>query len=117
MARFEVPEGMTVQAFQFALDLTPEQAACMRRQFGGRRYAYNWAVRTMKADIAAYHADRTGSPPPSMIGMRKVEPGQGRRVRGCRHGGSLVAANIEGGVRRDPRRQAHGLPAIQEEGP
>ena len=41
MARFEVPEGMTVQAFQFTLSLTSEQAACVRRQFGGRRYAYN----------------------------------------------------------------------------
>jgi hypothetical protein len=40
-ARFEVPEGWSVQAFQFALDCTPEQAACVRRQFGGRRYARN----------------------------------------------------------------------------
>src|SRR5689334_6351730 len=71
MARFKVPEGMTVQAFQFTLDLTSEQAACVRRQFGGRRYAYNWAVRTMKADIAAYHDHGTESSPPSMIGMRK----------------------------------------------
>jgi putative transposase len=46
MARFEIPDGWTVQAFQFALDCTPEQAACVRRQFGGRRYARNWAVRT-----------------------------------------------------------------------
>jgi putative transposase len=71
MARFKVPEGMTVQAFQFTLDLTSQQAACVRRQFGGRRYAYNWAVRTMKADIAAYRGHGTESSPPSMIGMRK----------------------------------------------
>ena len=45
-----------MQAFQFALDCTPEQAACVRRQFGGRRYARNWAVRTLKADIDAYRA-------------------------------------------------------------
>jgi hypothetical protein len=30
MARFEIPDGWTVQAFQFALDCTPEQAACAR---------------------------------------------------------------------------------------
>ncbi len=71
MARFEVPEGITVQAFQFTLDLTPTQAACVRRNFGGRRYAYNWAVRTMKADITAYHADGAEAPAPSMIGLRK----------------------------------------------
>jgi putative transposase len=39
MGKFDVPEGWTVQAFAFALDPTPEQAACVRRQFGGRRYA------------------------------------------------------------------------------
>jgi hypothetical protein len=50
MARFEAPEGTIVQAFQFTLDLTGNQASMVRRQFGGRRYAYNWAVRTMKAD-------------------------------------------------------------------
>ena len=69
--RFKVPDGMTLQAFRFALDLTPGQAACVRRQFGGRRYAYNWAVRTMKADIAAYNDDGARSPAPSMIGLRK----------------------------------------------
>jgi hypothetical protein len=36
-----------VQAFAFALDCTPEQEASLRRQFGGRRYAHNWAVRTL----------------------------------------------------------------------
>jgi putative transposase len=71
MARFEVPDGMVVQAFQFTLDLTGEQASAVRRQFGGRRYAYNWAVRTMKADITAFHADGAGAPAPSMIGLRK----------------------------------------------
>lgn len=71
MARFEVPAGMVVQAFQFALDLTPEQAACVCRQFGGRRYAYNWTVRTMKADITAYHATAAEFPPPSLFGLRK----------------------------------------------
>jgi putative transposase len=60
-----------VQAFQFALDCTLEQAACVRRQFGGRRYAYNWAVRKMKTDLVAFHATTTESPPPSLFGLRK----------------------------------------------
>jgi hypothetical protein len=51
MARFEIPDGWT-QAFQFALDCTPEQERCIRRQFGGRRYARNWAVRTLREDIS-----------------------------------------------------------------
>jgi putative transposase len=71
MVRFEVPDGMVVQAFQFTLDLTGKQASMVRRQLGGRRYAYNWAVRTMKADITAFHADGAKTPAPSMIGLRK----------------------------------------------
>jgi len=51
VARFEVPDGWVVQAFTFALDCGPEQAACISRQFGGRRYARNWAVRALKDDL------------------------------------------------------------------
>jgi len=68
--RFEVPEGWGVQAFQFALDCTPEQAACVRRQFGGRRYARNWAVRTLKSDIDAYRATGAETDKPSFFGLR-----------------------------------------------
>ena len=70
MARFEVPDGWTVQAFQFALDCTPGQAACVRRQFGGRRYARNWAVRTLKEDLDRYHATGEETGKPSLAGLR-----------------------------------------------
>jgi putative transposase len=70
MAKFEVPEGWTVQAFRFALDCTPTQAACVERQFGGRRYARNWAVRTLKSDIDAYRATGAQTDKPSFFGMR-----------------------------------------------
>ena len=71
MARFEVPEGWSVQAFCFALDPSPEQAACLRRQFGGRRYARNWAVRTLKDDLDRYHATGEETGKPSLAGLRK----------------------------------------------
>ena len=51
MARFEVPDGSTVQAFRFTLDPTEEQARSLARHFGARRKAYNWTVATLKADI------------------------------------------------------------------
>jgi putative transposase len=69
--RFEVPEGWSVQAFQFALDCTTEQAACVRRQFGGRRYARNWAVRTLKEDIARYRETGEETDKPGLAGLRK----------------------------------------------
>ncbi|MGH3208379.1 MAG: IS607 family element RNA-guided endonuclease TnpB [Trebonia sp.] len=71
MARFEVPDGWTVQAFVFALDCTPGQAACVRRQFGGRRFARNWAVRTLKDDIARYRETGQETEKPSLASLRK----------------------------------------------
>ncbi|MBO0831920.1 MAG: IS607 family element transposase accessory protein TnpB [Actinobacteria bacterium] len=71
MARFEIPGGWAVQAFQFTLDCTAPQAACVRRQFGGRRYARNWAVRTLRSDIACYRQAGQETEPPSLAGLRK----------------------------------------------
>jgi hypothetical protein len=71
MARFEIPDGWRVQAFQFALDCTPEQAACVRRQFRGRRYGRNWAVRTLKEDLTRYRETGEGTGAPSLAGLRK----------------------------------------------
>ena len=71
MARFEIPDGWTAQAFQFTLDPTEDQAACLRRQFGGRRKARNWAVATLKADIERYRESGEETPKPSLPGMRK----------------------------------------------
>ena len=71
VARLEVPHGWRVQAFVFALDCTAGQAACVRRHFGGRRYARNWAVRTLKEDLDRYHAAGGETPKPSLPGLRK----------------------------------------------
>jgi putative transposase len=71
MGRFTVPDGWTVQAFQFALDCTAEQEACLRRQFGGRRYARNWAVRTLKEDITRYRETGAETGAPSLAGLRE----------------------------------------------
>lgn len=71
MARFEIPDGWRVQAFQFALELTAEQAERIHRQFGGRRYARNWAVRVLKADLDRHHATGEETERPSFPALRK----------------------------------------------
>ena len=71
VASFEVPDGWTVQAFAFALDCTPEQEASLRRQFGGRRYARNWAVRTLKDDLDRYHVTAQDTEKPSLASLRR----------------------------------------------
>jgi putative transposase len=71
MARFEVPDGWTIQAFRFTLDPTEEQASSLVRHFGARRKAYNWAVATWKGDIAAWHATGAETDKPSLWVLRK----------------------------------------------
>ena len=70
-SRYQQPAGWTLQAFQFALDPTPEQWQAIRRQWGGRRYAFNWTVRTMKADMEAWRATGESGEAPSFYGLRK----------------------------------------------
>lgn len=71
MARFEVPEGWTVQALRFTLDPTEDQARALARHFGARRKAFNWTVAALKADIAAWHATGVETAKPSLQVLRK----------------------------------------------
>ncbi|MEX3655076.1 IS607 family element RNA-guided endonuclease TnpB [Mycolicibacterium fortuitum] len=71
MARFEIPEGWTVQAFRFTLDPTAEQACALARHFGARRKAYNWTVATLKADIQSWRETGVETAKPSLRVLRK----------------------------------------------
>ncbi|KZS65662.1 IS607 family element RNA-guided endonuclease TnpB [Mycobacterium ostraviense] len=71
MAKFEVPEGWTVQAFRFTLDPTEEQVKSLARHFGARRKAYNWTVATLKADIHAWRETGAEMAKPSLRVLRK----------------------------------------------
>ena len=68
---FVPPDGWVVQAFQFALDLTDDQRRICARQWGGRRYAYNWTLRTIKTGVDNYNATGVESEPPSFYRLRK----------------------------------------------
>ncbi|HWS91430.1 MAG TPA: IS607 family element RNA-guided endonuclease TnpB [Mycobacterium sp.] len=71
MAKFEVPEGWTVQAFRFTLDPTVEQKCLLARHFGARRKPYNWTVAALKADIESWHATGVETEKPSLRVLRK----------------------------------------------
>jgi hypothetical protein len=64
-------------AFWFALDPTPEQWQVIRRQWGGRRSASNWAVRTLEADLDAYR--ERGTPRSQLRGELQTVSRQSRR--------------------------------------
>lgn len=69
-AKFEIPEGWTVQAFRFTLDPTEDQARALARHFGARRKAFNWTVAVLKSDLSAYREHGVESDKPSFRVMR-----------------------------------------------
>jgi putative transposase len=61
--RFEIPEGWVARGWQFEVEpTTPAQVPVIARQFGGRRFAYNWALAQVKANLDARAADPTVAP-------------------------------------------------------
>ena len=71
MKRYRFAPGHTGQGFVFALDPTLEQRKALAGHFGARRFAYNWTVARMKADIDAFNNHGLESEPPSLAGMRR----------------------------------------------
>ena len=59
MARFEVPDGWTAQAYKFALDPTPAQERAFRSHAGGARKAHNTMLALVKAVMDQRRAERS----------------------------------------------------------
>jgi putative transposase len=59
MARFEVPDGWQVQAYRFALDLTPAQVSAMESHCGGARFAFNHMLSHVKSVMDQRSAERS----------------------------------------------------------
>ena len=61
-----------MQCFEFALEAPPAaQAVLIERSFGARRFAHNWAVAAIKADLDRYRETGESSPAPSLFGLRR----------------------------------------------
>jgi putative transposase len=54
-----VEDGRVAQAFQFALDPTPVQQTELRSHCGAQRYAFNWGLALVKANLAQRDAERS----------------------------------------------------------
>ncbi|WP_029110204.1 IS607 family element RNA-guided endonuclease TnpB [Mycobacterium sp. URHD0025] len=59
MARFEVPEGWTAQAYRFALDPTAKQVRALASHAGGARFAHNHMLALVKAVMDQRAAERS----------------------------------------------------------
>jgi putative transposase len=61
--RFEIPDGWVTRGFRFEVEPTsPEQRSRIVQHFGGRRFAYNWALAQVKANLDARAADPAVAP-------------------------------------------------------
>ncbi len=71
----ERPSGWRVTGATFEIEWPPEpeRAALVRSHFGARRFAYNWALAQVKADLEAKKADPSHqSVPWTLAGLRKA---------------------------------------------
>jgi putative transposase len=60
---FAVPKGWAARGFRFEVQpTTTGQSALIRQHFGARRFAYNWALALVKANLDARAADPTIAP-------------------------------------------------------
>lgn len=59
MARFEIPEGWTAQAYRFALDPTPAQLRALASHAGAARFAHNHMLALVKAVMDQRAAERS----------------------------------------------------------
>lgn len=79
MARFEVPDGWTAQAYRFALDPSPAQVRAFRSHAGGARKAYNTMLALVKAVMGQRAAERSHG-----IAEDELTPSQGWSLAGLR---------------------------------
>jgi uncharacterized protein YijF (DUF1287 family) len=57
-----VSTAVVVRAYRFALDPTPAQARDLERHAGAARFAFNWALAAVKANIDQRRAERSYAP-------------------------------------------------------
>jgi putative transposase len=61
--RYQVPEGWGARGWRFEVEMTtPAQESVIAQHFGARRFAYNWALAQVKANLDARAADPSVPP-------------------------------------------------------
>ena len=111
--RFEIPQGWVARGFRLEVAATTaEQRELIRQQFGARRFAYNWALAQVKADLDARAVDP--SVPAlgwSLPALRKAWNQAKQRVA------PWVADVFQGGLLVGDRRPGRGpAPLVGQQG-
>jgi putative transposase len=56
-----------IHAYRFALDPTAEQQAALRSHCGGQRFAFNWGLARIKANLEQRAAEKTYNVPDGQL--------------------------------------------------
>jgi len=56
-----------IQAYRFALDPTPAQQAALRSHCGAQRFAFNWGLARVKANLSQREAERSYGVPEELL--------------------------------------------------
>jgi putative transposase len=95
VAPSEIPAGWTAQAYQFALDPTPEQVEALLSHAGGARFAYNVMLAVVKANLDQRAAERSYG-----IAEADLTPGTGWSFQSLRNDWNrrkhTVAVGVDG---------------------
>ncbi|WP_280274398.1 IS607 family element RNA-guided endonuclease TnpB [Nocardia wallacei] len=66
-AKCEEPDGWVVRAYRFALDPSPAQEQMLRSHCGAQRFAYNWGLAVIKANVGQRAAERSYEIPEELM--------------------------------------------------
>ncbi|MFI5912171.1 helix-turn-helix domain-containing protein [Dactylosporangium sp. NPDC051541] len=91
----------TLQAYRFALDLTPGQERAVLAHAGAARVAHNWALAQVKAVMDQREAERTYGVP-----EEQLTPVLSWSLAGLRKAWNTVSPRLRPGGVRCPRKRS-----------
>ena len=92
--RFEIPEDWVARGWQFEVErTTPGQRSLIDQHFGARRFAHNWALAEVKANLDARAADPTV---PGAIGKKPIYPKLQTKTANRRINGASIMSGKAG---------------------
>ena len=92
--KYQISEGWVARGWRFEVEMTtPAQGSVIAQHLGARRFAQNWALAQIKANLDARAADP--SVPPldwNLPTLRRSRPGDGAVPRKRMHRGLLTSS-------------------------
>jgi putative transposase len=92
---------VVVQAYRFALDPAPGQVRDLERHAGAARFAFNWALGAVRANLSQREAERSYG-----VAEAELTPVLGWSLPALRRPGTLPSARLPRGGGSVPRKRS-----------